>query len=318
MSGAGQDPRELTEASSLGALHPEQTRAFDDPGAAGRQLRRGRVMSRVRRLLAAVLLAAPLGAQVPADLQRERDDFARWLRADPTSPYAALGLHPVGNVMSIGAEPADIPIPGVARGIITEERGVVVLATAGAAGTRRVLPRERVVPLGAEYRLIVSGPPGRAVVVAFGAVRRPKQPVYYGHEAGLRLSAALEPPERRGRFRTLGLDGAETDATEAGFVTLTLPTARPRLRVYRVGAADDEEAPLLIFFRDSTNARGTYPAGRFVELIPEGGGRYLVDFNRARNPYCAYSSIFPCPAPWPGNAVAAAIPAGERYPATAP
>ena len=99
----------------------------------------------------------------------------------------------------------------------------------------------------------------------------------------------------------------------AGFVTLALPTARPRLRVYRVGAADDEEAPLLIFFRDSTNARGSYPAGRFVELIPEGGGRYLVDFNRARNPYCAYSTIFPCPAPWPGNSLATAIAAGERY-----
>src|SRR5690606_23625473 len=132
--------------------------------------------------------------------------------------------------MSIGAEPSDIPMPGVARGIITEERGVVVLTT---AGTRRVLPRERVVPLGAEYRLFVSGAPGRAVVVAFGVPRQPKQPVFYGYEAGLRLSATLEPPERRGRFRTLGLDGAETDATEAGFVTLTLPTARPRLRVYR-------------------------------------------------------------------------------------
>lgn len=269
----------------------------------------------MRPLLAALLLAAPLGAQVPADLQRERDEFARWLTTDPTSPYAALGLHPVGSGMSIGAEPSDIPMPGVARGIITEERGVVALTS---AGTRRVLPRERVVPLGGAYRLLVSGAPGRAVVVAFGAVRRPKPPLYYGHESGLRLSATLEPPERRGSFRTLGLDGAETAATEAGFVTLTLPTDRTRLRVYRVGAVEDEEAPLLIFFRDSTNARGTYPAGRFVELIPEGGGRYLVDFNRARNPYCAYSTIFPCPAPWPGNAVAAAIPAGERYQAATP
>lgn len=268
-----------------------------------------------RALLAGLLLAAPLSAQVPAALQRERDDFAQWLGTDPTSPYAALGLHPVGTGMSIGAEPADIPMPGVPRGMITEARGVVVLTS---AGSRRTLPRGRVVPLGTGHRLIVSGAPGRAVVVAFGAVRQPKPPLYYGHEAQLRLVAALEPPERRGRFRTLGLDGAETDATEAGFVTLALPSARPRLRVYRVGAADDEEAPLLIFFRDSTNARGSYPAGRFVELIPEGAGRYVVDFNRARNPYCAYSTIFPCPAPWPGNAVAAALPAGERYQAAVP
>ena len=38
-----------------------------------------------RALLAAMLLAAPLGAQVPEALQRERDAFARWLGADPTS-----------------------------------------------------------------------------------------------------------------------------------------------------------------------------------------------------------------------------------------
>ncbi len=36
------------------------------------------------------------------------------------------------------------------------------------------------------------------------------------------------------------------------------------LRVYLVGARDDEEAELLIFFRDGSSGRGSYPAGRFV------------------------------------------------------
>jgi uncharacterized protein (DUF1684 family) len=107
----------------------------------------------------------------------------------------------------------------------------------------------------------------------------------------------------------------ETEAVEAGFATATLGRNRLRLRVYRVGEADDEEAPLLVFFRDSTNGRGSYPAGRFVELVPQESGRYRLDFNRARNPFCAYSTVFPCPAPWPGNVIPAMIRAGERYPA---
>jgi len=39
----------------------------------------------------------------------------------------------------------------------------------------------------------------------------------------------------------------------------------------------------------------------------------VLDFNRARNPSCAYNTVFPCPAPWPGNALRRPIRAGERY-----
>lgn len=218
-------------------------------------------------------------------------------------------MHPVGRGISIGSEPSDIPLPVATRGIAREEGGVVVLDQ----GTRRVvLPRGRAVPL-ERFRLVASGGPGRAVVAAFGAVRRYRSPSWFPFADGLILTAALEPPERRGTFRTLGLDGVETEAVEVGFATATLGDSRLRLRVYRVGQADDEEAPLLVFFRDSTNGRGTYPAGRFVELMPQDGGRYRLDFNRARNPFCAYSTVFPCPAPWPGNVIPAMIPAGERY-----
>jgi uncharacterized protein (DUF1684 family) len=50
-----------------------------------------------------------------------------------------------------------------------------------------------------------------------------------------------------------------------------------------------------------------------VELEPEGSDRYRLDFNRARNPFCAYSGVYPCPAPWSGNAIEDSITAGERY-----
>ena len=74
-----------------------------------------------------------------------------------------------------------------------------------------------------------------------------------------------------------------------------------------------DESELEIFFRDGTNGRGSYPAGRFVSLVPAGDGQYRLDFNRARNPFCAYSSAYACPAPWRGNTIAADVSAGERY-----
>lgn len=254
---------------------------------------------------------AALAGQIPKDLDQERRDFASWLATAPLSPFAVIALQPVGKGISIGSEPSDVPLNVRTRGIAREEGARVVLDQ---GSERLALPRGRPVTL-EQYRLVASGSPGRAVVAAFGAVRRYKSPTYYPFVAGLDVTVKLEPPERRGVFRTLGMDGAETEAVEAGFATVAIGRTRTRLRVYRVGATDDEEAPLMIFFRDSTNGRGSYPAGRFVELRPKGGHTYRLDFNRARNPFCAYSTVFPCPAPWPGNTIPARIPAGERYPA---
>jgi len=109
----------------------------------------------------------------------------------------------------------------------------------------------------------------------------------------------------------LAANGTETEATEAGSIVLNLG-APARLRVLRI-ASGGEESELEIFFRDQSNGQGTYPAGRFVSLIPLPNGHYRLDFNRARNPFCAYSAVYPCPAPWRGNVIAVSIRAGERY-----
>jgi uncharacterized protein len=101
-------------------------------------------------------------------------------------------------------------------------------------------------------------------------------------------------------------------AAEAGTVDISAGGAATRLTVRRIPGEDDE-SDLEIYFRDPTNGRGSYPAGRFVSLTPLPDGRYRIDFNRARNPFCAYSSVYACPAPWPGNSLPAPVTAGERY-----
>ncbi len=254
----------------------------------------------------------PLSAQAPPDLLQERAAYARWLGSARTSPLAAIAQAPVGRGIRLGPVDADVPLDGLPEQRVTERAGRVTFEGGGAGGTAgRVLPRGRPVPLGG-YTLLASGEPGRTVLSVFGRVRPARPPAYFPYDSSLVLTVALEPPRRPGVVRLLALDGMEVEAAEAGTVGITAGGATTRLTVRRI-PGDDDESDLEIYFRDQTNGRGSYPAGRFVSLIPLPDGRYRVDFNRARNPFCGYSSVYACPAPWPGNSLPAPVAAGERY-----
>ena len=52
---------------------------------------------------------------------------------------------------------------------------------------------------------------------------------------------------------------------------------------------------LFLPFTDPTNGEETYGGGRYIDLRIPTGNKISVDFNRAYNPYCAYSTKFSCP-----------------------
>jgi uncharacterized protein (DUF1684 family) len=68
---------------------------------------------------------------------------------------------------------------------------------------------------------------------------------------------------------------------------------------------------LTVLFSDATSGVETYGAGRYLELEPLGGNQFLVDFNLAYNPWCAYSPDFSCPIPPKENRLNIPIKAGE-------
>ena len=247
-------------------------------------------------------------AQVPGDLTAERTEYARWLGSARTSPYAAIASTPVGSGIRLGPPGSDVPLDGLAEYRVTEQNGRLTLE---GAGTARPLPRGRPTPLAA-YTLVAEGSPGRTVLTVFGAVRSSHQPEYFAYDPALALSVALEPPRSPGAVRLLAPDGMEVEATEAGTVRVALGGVTTPLRVRRI-PGDADESDLEIYFRDATSGRGSYPAGRFVSLTPLPDGRYRLDLNRARNPFCAYSSAYACPVPWPGNSLPGEARAGERY-----
>ena len=67
-------------------------------------------------------------------------------------------------------------------------------------------------------------------------------------------------------------------------------------------------------FVDSLAGTETYPAGRYLEpeILP--GGKLLVDFNMAYNPYCAYNDLWSCPLTPFENRLKVPIRAGEKNP----
>ena len=84
---------------------------------------------------------------------------------------------------------------------------------------------------------------------------------------------------------------------------------------------DGVEAELTIYqsehgvflpFVDSLAGSETYPAGRYLEPEPLPGNHFLVDFNLAYNPYCAYNEMWSCPITPAENRLKVAVRAGEK------
>jgi hypothetical protein len=63
--------------------------------------------------------------------------------------------------------------------------------------------------------------------------------------------------------------------------------------------SDAEEEQLFISFRDATSGQETYGAGRYLDLDAArnrtADGKWILDFNRAYNPWCVYSEDYTCP-----------------------
>ncbi|GAB2634881.1 DUF1684 domain-containing protein [Emticicia sediminis] len=71
---------------------------------------------------------------------------------------------------------------------------------------------------------------------------------------------------------------------------------------------------LFIPFKDLTNGKESYGGGRYLDLRMKQieGDKIYLDFNKAYNPYCAFSAGYSCPIPPKENHLKVAIEAGEK------
>ena len=64
--------------------------------------------------------------------------------------------------------------------------------------------------------------------------------------------------------------------------------------------------------------KDTYGGGRYMDMDTGDfvDGKVILDFNKAYNPYCAFSDGWNCPIPPPQNHLKLRIEAGEKVPLT--
>ena len=82
---------------------------------------------------------------------------------------------------------------------------------------------------------------------------------------------------------------------------------------YSLDVVDEGTTNLFVLFGDDTNAKETYPTGRFLYIPrPDADGNTVIDFNKAFNPPCAFTPFATCPIPPKQNILPFAVKAGER------
>jgi uncharacterized protein (DUF1684 family) len=114
---------------------------------------------------------------------------------------------------------------------------------------------------------------------------------------------AYDPPLTR---RTYDAIGNEHETAFSGWVDFSVDGVSCRLE------AEDAGDELLLNFTDQTKNDTTYPGGRYLVLPKPPGSEVTLDFNRAINWPCAYTSFATCPLPPFENRLAVRIEAGEK------
>lgn len=107
--------------------------------------------------------------------------------------------------------------------------------------------------------------------------------------------------------------GKRKNFIEYGMLYFRLKGKECKLAVYQSDPPiKGYESELFLPFRDLTNGKTTYGNGRYldVQLKDIKDNKILLDFNRAYNPYCAYSHHYNCPITPYTNSLNLAVEAG--------
>jgi uncharacterized protein len=225
-----------------------------------------------------------------------------------------------GGVADVVFDGRDIwvtPVAGAARLTLQAKRGEgTVDARAGRPleGRTRIGDQE-VVRVGTCYLEAGARPgSGRAIVYDPGAPLRKafKGLRWFPPATAFQLKATYTPHERPDAITVTTSRGLEKEYFRVGSFTFAAGGRTWRLVALAVSATPKPGEELFIPFRDETTDHETYAVGRYLNVALKGpGSEYILDFNLATNPYCAYSPHYNCVIPPKENTLAVAIRAGE-------
>jgi len=136
-------------------------------------------------------------------------------------------------------------------------------------------------------------------------------PVWFPIDLRYRVNADWIPFAEPRTLRLPDSDGVSRGWKSPGYVSFALDGQRNTLQA----VLTPDRKQLSFLFRDGTTGQETYGAGRFLEADLPSGGKVLMDFNKAYNPFCTCNALYICPIPPKENHLKLRIAAGERkYP----
>jgi uncharacterized protein len=129
---------------------------------------------------------------------------------------------------------------------------------------------------------------------------------YFPENSALKLHLEMEEFPEKKEVQIKTSTGQVQTYTRFGRLKFIVDGQPAELTVYY---GDNE---FFLPFSDLLANKETYGAGRYLEIIPMGKGRFVVDFNYAYNPYCAYNEKWSCPITPAENRLKVPIRAGEK------
>ncbi len=140
---------------------------------------------------------------------------------------------------------------------------------------------------------------------------------YYAASSDYRIEAEVEMLIGEKTFRMPTYDGTSNEYKRYALLHFEVRGQKHTLTAYQSVALFQNpqyKDYLFLPFLDQSNGVETYTGGRYIELDASQirSGKIFIDFNKAYNPYCAYSSGYRCPQPPAENTLMTSILAGEK------
>jgi uncharacterized protein (DUF1684 family) len=134
---------------------------------------------------------------------------------------------------------------------------------------------------------------------------------YFPVDLSYRFELPLTPHPAPEPILIMSTLGHQRRALRIGWFDFMIGATAHRLEATRLLEPGVGEESVSVFFRDATTGKDTYAIGRYLDVRKLPSGRYLLDFNSAYNPACAYSPHYNCPIPPKVNSLKIPVRAGE-------
>ena len=140
---------------------------------------------------------------------------------------------------------------------------------------------------------------------------------FYDADSTYRVTAKVEKILSPNTFMMSTFIGPAQEYLPYAKLKFALKGKQMELTVYRstsLMALPEYKDYLFLPFTDETNGGDTYAGGRYIDLREAEfkNNQLVLDFNKAYNPYCAFSAAYSCPKPPDENRLTIAIKAGEK------